>query len=104
MRGAPGVLLVVGLVGCGGGSEGTIDAGDDGGGDGPGGDGPPGCVFGQGWSSAPAVRGGAIQETAVVAVDGRVYVLGGFNANVSVVDSVRVFDTRTCAWSDGPNL
>jgi N-acetylneuraminic acid mutarotase len=96
------VAVVLAVVGCGGGSDGGADAPS--GGDGGNGDGPPGCAFANGWSSAPAVLGGAIQETAVVAVDGRIYVLGGFDASVGVVASVRVFDTRTCAWSDGPDL
>jgi N-acetylneuraminic acid mutarotase len=50
------------------------------------------------------VRGGAIQETAVVALDGKIYVLGGFDGSLAVVKSVRIFDTATCTWSDGPEL
>jgi N-acetylneuraminic acid mutarotase len=62
------------------------------------------CSRGTGWSSAPAVLGGPIQETAVVAVDGKIYVIGGFDASLEIVRSVRVFDTGTCLWSDGPQL
>jgi N-acetylneuraminic acid mutarotase len=62
------------------------------------------CLDGSGWSSAPPVLGGAIQETAVVALDGKVYVLGGFNGSVGVVASVRIYDAATCTWSDGPAL
>jgi N-acetylneuraminic acid mutarotase len=96
--------MVVGTVvlGCGSGSGGGADGPS--GGDGPGGDGPGGCSFGTGWTSAPAILGGPVQETAVVAVDGRVYVIGGFDGNIGVVDAVRVFDTRDCTWSDGPAL
>jgi N-acetylneuraminic acid mutarotase len=68
------------------------------------GDPDPGCSFGTGWSPAPGVLGGAIQETAVVALDGKVYVLGGFNAMLGVVGSVRIYDTAACTWSDGPDL
>jgi N-acetylneuraminic acid mutarotase len=67
----------------------------------------PGCPDtqpGPGWSAAPAVLGGAIQETAVVALDGKVYVLGGFNGRLGIVPSVRVYDTAACTWSDGPDL
>jgi N-acetylneuraminic acid mutarotase len=62
------------------------------------------CDLTVGWSAAPPVLGGAIQETAVVALDGKIYVLGGFNAALEVVDSVRIYDPATCAWSDGPPL
>src|SRR5688572_10651461 len=62
------------------------------------------CSFGTGWSTAPAVLGGAIQETAVVAINGKIYVIGGFDASIGIVRSVRIFDTATCMWSDGPQL
>jgi N-acetylneuraminic acid mutarotase len=50
------------------------------------------------------VIGGGVQETAVVAVDGKLYVLGGFDAAVQINSNVRVFDTATSQWSDGPSL
>ena len=78
----------------------TLDASADASGDAA----PGTCDFGTGWTSAPAVRGGAIQETAVVALDGKIYVLGGFNGSIAIVPSVRVFDTASCTWSDGPDL
>jgi N-acetylneuraminic acid mutarotase len=62
------------------------------------------CSATPGWSAAPPVRGGPIQETAAVAVDGEVYVIGGFNASLGVVPSVRIFDTANCTWTDGPDL
>jgi N-acetylneuraminic acid mutarotase len=62
------------------------------------------CEASSSWSTLPAVLGGAIQETAVVELDGKIYVIGGFNAELGVVASVRVFDTVACAWSDGPSL
>ncbi len=62
------------------------------------------CERGASWSTAPAVLGGPIQETAVVELDGRLYVLGGFNASSGVLPSVRIYDAATCTWSDGPEL
>jgi N-acetylneuraminic acid mutarotase len=59
---------------------------------------------GPGWSTLPPVLGGAIQETAVVALDGKVYVIGGFNASIGIVSSVRIYDVASCTWSDGPPL
>jgi N-acetylneuraminic acid mutarotase len=64
----------------------------------------PSCTEDATWSSAPAVLGGAIQETAAVALDGKIYVLGGFTASTAIVSSVRVFDTATSEWSEGPAL
>jgi N-acetylneuraminic acid mutarotase len=63
-----------------------------------------GCAADLAWSTAPAVPGGGIQETAVVALDGKLYVLGGFNAAVEIVDTVSIFDTATETWSEGPAL
>ncbi len=67
-------------------------------------DGTAACTGDRGWTAAPAVGGGAVQETAAVALDGKIYVLGGFDAAAGIVDTVRVFDTATCAWGDGPPL
>jgi N-acetylneuraminic acid mutarotase len=87
------IVALAGL-GCGGGGA------DDGGVDGAVVDSDGGV----GWTSAPAVLGGAIQETGAVAVDGRIYVIGGFDGSLAVVQAVRVFDTVTSTWSDGPRL
>lgn len=92
-----GLLLVVAIAACGDESAGMVDAAVSG-------DGSVGCNFGDGWSTAPAVRGGAIQETAVVALEGKIFVIGGFNASLEIVRSVRIFDTSSCSWSDGPDL
>jgi N-acetylneuraminic acid mutarotase len=62
------------------------------------------CDSTSNWSAAPSVLGGPIQETAVVELDGKIYVLGGFNSSLEVVSSVRIFDPATCTWSDGPPL
>jgi N-acetylneuraminic acid mutarotase len=55
------------------------------------------------WAAAPAMPD-AVQETAVVAVDRKVYVIGGFNASIAIVDAVHVFDTVAQTWSLGPAL
>jgi N-acetylneuraminic acid mutarotase len=65
---------------------------------------PIGCTDAGGWTAAPPVAGGPVQETAAVALDGKIYVIGGFNSALQIVDSVRVFDTPSCTWSDGPAL
>ena len=57
-----------------------------------------------GWSTGTPVAQGAIQETAAVAVAGKVYLIGGFDDNEGVVARVQVFDTVTGGWSDGPAL
>lgn len=82
--------------------------GDDGAGGGPDAaltiDAPAACDPTAPWADAPALPRGPTQETAAVAVAGRVYVLGGFNGALGVLASVQVFDTTTCAWSAGPDL
>lgn len=58
----------------------------------------------EGWSTGASVARGAIQETAAAAVDGKIYVVGGFDASLAIVDHVQIYDTATGAWSDGPAL
>jgi N-acetylneuraminic acid mutarotase len=62
------------------------------------------CAPSAGWVSAPAVGTGPTQETAVVAVGSKVYVIGGFDETLAVVRTIQVFDTQTCEWSLGPML
>ena len=68
-------------------------------------DGPP-CLcdaWTEGWQSrAPTPV--AIQETAVAAVGGRLYVLGGFHGDLTIADTTLVYDPDTDAWSEGPAL
>ena len=52
-----------------------------------------------GWSDAPAVGTGAIQEIAVVALNGSIYVIGGFDAQARVLNRVSRFDPTTDAWT-----
>lgn len=90
------LLLLV--IGCGDGTA-TPDAATDGGRDAV-----TSCASMPGWTDAPALARGPTQETATVAVAGRIYVLGGFDASLAVLAAVQVFDTETCAWTAGPEL
>jgi len=88
-------LAAVLLAACGGNAVAPLDA-------------PPpdagACSNGPGWTDAPALALGPAQETATGAVDGKIYVIGGFDGALAVLDRVQVFDTRTCTWSLGPAL
>jgi len=46
----------------------------------------------------------AIQEIAVEAHDGRIWIAGGLDAAATTVATVRVYDPATRAWSEGPAL
>ena len=97
MRIAPCLLAVA--AGCGGDrASSTPDAADD--------DAAVRCETAAPWARAPGLALGATQETAAVAVDGKIYVIGGFNqgSTLAVVDAVQVFDIAACAWSMGPAL
>ncbi len=61
-------------------------------------------VAAEGWSPAPPVEAGPIQEVAVVAVGTRIYVLGGFNDVAQVTATVSVYNTSTGRWSRGADL
>ena len=52
-----------------------------------------------GWASSAAVGAGPIQEVAVVALNGAIYVIGGFDAQARVVNRVSRFDPMTGAWT-----
>lgn len=45
-----------------------------------------------------------VQETAVVAVDGRVWVLGGFEGRSGETSAVRIYDPAADSWTNGPDL
>lgn len=64
---------------------------------------PGACESGAPWARA-AQMPGPTQETATVAIDGKLYVLGGFDGELAVVDAVQVFDIASCRWSAGPPL
>jgi len=86
-------LLAAALVcGCGGGNSVPADSdlGES--------------IAANGWISGSPVAQGAIQETAAVAVAGKVYLIGGFDDNEGVTARVQVYDTALGTWSDGPAL
>lgn len=56
------------------------------------------------WSPCPRLPGGPRQETAVVAREGELYVLGGFDGASRVVSTVEIYDPVRGAWRAGPAL
>lgn len=87
------MALALAMAACGG-EAAAPDAGDA----------ASACLLATPWAIAPDVPTGPIQETAAVALDGKVYVLGGFNAALGVVADVQIFDPSSCRWSSGPAL
>src|SRR5262245_40030550 len=79
------------LAGCGDESGGGNDAGGE-------------TATAVGWSTGTPVGRGAIQETAAVAVAGKIYVIGGFDSDEGIVAHVQIYDTATSTWTDGPAL
>lgn len=88
MRNLVALVWLVALAGCGddGGAAPAPDADPD-----------------SPWRDGPPVRGGVVQETAAVALDGKIYVIGGFQG-AGVTSAVQVFDTATETWSAGEPL
>lgn len=64
----------------------------------------PDCTGATPWVSAPNLPAGPTQETAVVALAGKLYVLGGFSGRLGILPSVQVFDIASCTWTTGPEL
>ena len=96
MRALAGLAALA--VGCGddGGTstprpDGAVTAGDT-------------SISAEGWTTGTAVGSGPIQETAAVAVAGKIYLIGGFVTGGGITDRVQVYDTATGAWSDAPAL
>jgi N-acetylneuraminic acid mutarotase len=52
-----------------------------------------------GWFPLADVGGGPIQEIGVAALDGKLYVVGGFDAGVQLTDAVQVYDPDGNSWS-----
>lgn len=102
----PWIGLILALLGaaCGdGGSEPTSGSGgaassasasatSGGGGEGGGSASP-------GWQALAPLAGGPRQETAVVAFEGKILVIGGFTAAGDVVPDIEAYDPATDAWS-----
>lgn len=83
------LLFVLLAAGC----TGSSDDDDDGGPDLPG-----------EWAAAASLPGGPRQETAVVALEGKVYVLGGFTQGGAIVPDVEVFDPALGTWANAAPL
>jgi len=86
----PGLLAVVLLVGCGDDDAGSVD--------GAAGDAAVVSDGGAGWAPLPPLPGGPRQETSVVAVGRRIYVIGGFDETGAVVADVEAFDVDSGMW------
>jgi N-acetylneuraminic acid mutarotase len=67
-------------------------------------DGAPSCPSGEPWAAAPPVLLGPTQETAAVALDAKIYVVGGFNTERGLLRAVQIYDTVSCTWSEGPEM
>jgi N-acetylneuraminic acid mutarotase len=52
-----------------------------------------------GWTVLPPLAGGPRQETGVAALDGKIYVVGGFNGAGVVVSTVEAYDPALRMWS-----
>jgi len=57
-----------------------------------------GAAGGAGWKALAPLPGGARQETAVVALGGLIYVLGGFDGQRRVVDTVEAYEPARDRW------
>jgi len=91
-------IVLFALASCGGSSEPVTP-------DSSASDAPPAgeCDDTAPWATAAPLDLGPTQETAVVALAGKVYILGGFN-NLTITTAVQVFDTATCRYAAGPAL
>lgn len=86
-------LIAVAVWGaCGGGDDGASDSGDLV-------DAAPSP-----WQALPDVGGGPIQEIGVAELDGMLYVIGGFDAELSIVPDVRVHDIAAGTWGSAAPL
>ncbi len=56
------------------------------------------------WAAAPAIGSGPLQETAAVALDGRIYVIGGLASPLLFSNKVWVYDVAAQSWSNAPDL
>jgi N-acetylneuraminic acid mutarotase len=57
-----------------------------------------------GWTSVAAIAGGPRQENAVVALNGEIYVLGGFDRETDELSTVEAYDPVSNSWRDAPSL
>jgi N-acetylneuraminic acid mutarotase len=90
-----GVMLL--CAACGG-DDGTSDPPPN---DGTAGDGP--SVTGR-WATAPSLPAGPRQETGVAALEGRIYVVGGFAEGLTFVADVEALDVASMTWETVTSL
>ncbi len=57
-----------------------------------------------GWQTLSPIATGARQETAVIAYDGKIWVLGGFNETLQIVPNVEVYDPAGDTWRRAADL
>ncbi|HZF50470.1 MAG TPA: kelch repeat-containing protein [Polyangiaceae bacterium] len=84
--------------GAGGGSS-SSGAGGQGGDGAGGGGGNGGGGASKGWQGLAPLANGPRQETAVVAFEGKILVIGGFTAGGDVVPDIEAYDPATDSWS-----
>lgn len=56
------------------------------------------------WRELSPLAAGPRQETAVVGLDGEVWVIGGFDARGRITDRIEIYDPATDSWRTGPSL
>ena len=100
----PVALLAILTAACAACSSDPEDPAGNGAGGAGGGAGAGGGSAAAGWETLAPLAGGPRQETAVVALDGRILVLGGFNEGGQVVADVEIYDPATDAWTIGTPL
>ncbi len=57
-----------------------------------------------GWHPMADVGGGPIQETGVAALDGKLYLVGGFDQSLQIGSRVQVYNPATDAWTQAAPL
>jgi N-acetylneuraminic acid mutarotase len=60
--------------------------------------------FEAGWTTVAPLGVGPRQETAVVNLDERIYVIGGYDGGIQIVPTVEVWDPATRSWSRAADL
>lgn len=98
------LLAAAFVMACTGESNPEVAAGGAGGSSTAGGEGAGGAATAKGWTTLASLSSGPRQENAVVALDGRVMVLGGFDGNAQIVDRVDIYDPHSDSWSAGTPL
>lgn len=56
------------------------------------------------WQRLPDVGQGPVQEIGVAELDGKIYVVGGFNDRLGLLDTVQVYDIASQTWSTAAPL